>query len=114
MPEEALEHADAVVINGAEGVWPQVIEDAEQGHLRRIYHGADEDVFAPGRYVMPRFDLLRGRQYNASPYRHREAARATANSVGPACASYDASIKSPPESCWRKSRGAETRSESLL
>jgi len=64
MPEEALEHADAVVINGAEGVWPQVIEDAEQGHLRRIYHGADEDVFAPGRYVMPRFDLLRGRQYN--------------------------------------------------
>jgi radical SAM superfamily enzyme YgiQ (UPF0313 family) len=64
LPEEALAHADAVVVNGAEGVWPQVVADAERGRLRGIYRGADDNVFAPDRYVRPRFDLLRGRKYN--------------------------------------------------
>jgi radical SAM superfamily enzyme YgiQ (UPF0313 family) len=64
LPEEALEHADAAVVNGAEGVWPQVLADAERGRLQRIYHGADDELFSPTRYVRPRFDLLRGREYN--------------------------------------------------
>jgi radical SAM superfamily enzyme YgiQ (UPF0313 family) len=36
-PEEAAEHADAVVIGEAETVWPRVIEDAKSGRLKRLY-----------------------------------------------------------------------------
>ena len=37
LPEEALEHADAVVMGEAEGVWPQLIADAAAGQLQRVY-----------------------------------------------------------------------------
>jgi radical SAM superfamily enzyme YgiQ (UPF0313 family) len=37
VPQEALEHADAVVIGDAEGVWDQIVRDAREGGLRRIY-----------------------------------------------------------------------------
>jgi len=37
MPEEALEHGDAVVIGEAEGLWEQVVADAREGHLRPVY-----------------------------------------------------------------------------
>jgi radical SAM superfamily enzyme YgiQ (UPF0313 family) len=61
MPQEALEHADAVVVGGAEGAWPQLVQDAERGRLQAVYRGAFDRVFdAP----MPRFDLLNGRPYN--------------------------------------------------
>lgn len=64
MPDEALEHCDAVVTGGAEGAWPQVVADAAAGKLQRRYDGARAGVFAPPHYVMPRFDLLEGREYN--------------------------------------------------
>lgn len=37
VPEEAAEHADAVVIGEAEDTWPQVLEDLKQGALQPIY-----------------------------------------------------------------------------
>ncbi|MFP4058458.1 MAG: B12-binding domain-containing radical SAM protein [Candidatus Brocadiia bacterium] len=37
LPEEALEHADAVVVGEGEPVWPQVVADAEAGRLEGIY-----------------------------------------------------------------------------
>jgi radical SAM superfamily enzyme YgiQ (UPF0313 family) len=37
LPEEALEHSDAVVIGDAEGVWQEVIADAQHGRLKRTY-----------------------------------------------------------------------------
>jgi radical SAM superfamily enzyme YgiQ (UPF0313 family) len=40
LPEEALAHADAVVIGEAEGLWPEVLSDAITGNLRRIYRHA--------------------------------------------------------------------------
>src|ERR1043166_1122854 len=64
LPEEGLQHADAVVRFGAEGVWPQVVKDAEQSQRRGVYAGAQDNVFSPERYVRPRFDLLAGREYN--------------------------------------------------
>jgi len=64
LPEEALQHCDAVVVGGAERVWPAVIADVQNDCLRRIYHGADEAVFTPDSYVVPRFELLSGRPYN--------------------------------------------------
>ena len=37
LPDEALEHADAVVVGEAEGVWPQLVSDAASGQMQRIY-----------------------------------------------------------------------------
>jgi radical SAM superfamily enzyme YgiQ (UPF0313 family) len=37
LPMEALVYADAVVIGDAEGVWAQVVRDAQQGKLQEIY-----------------------------------------------------------------------------
>jgi len=37
LPDEALEHADAVVVGEAEGVWPQLLADAASGQMQRIY-----------------------------------------------------------------------------
>jgi radical SAM superfamily enzyme YgiQ (UPF0313 family) len=37
IPGEAIRYADAVVIGEAEEVWPQLLEDAEEGTLRRFY-----------------------------------------------------------------------------
>jgi radical SAM superfamily enzyme YgiQ (UPF0313 family) len=38
LPEEALSHADSVVIGEAEGVWKQLLEDFTEGRLGRRYH----------------------------------------------------------------------------
>ena len=64
MPEEAAQHADAIVVNGAEGAWPCVVADFRDGRLKRRYEGARDGVFKAPLYVEPRFDLLRGRPYN--------------------------------------------------
>jgi radical SAM superfamily enzyme YgiQ (UPF0313 family) len=64
MPEEAAQHADAIVVGGAEGAWPKLVQDAAAGRMRARYQGATRDVFTPALYRMPRFDLLAGRPYN--------------------------------------------------
>lgn len=64
LPDEALEHCDAVVTGGAEGAWPALVRDAARGQLRRRYDGATDGVFSPALYARPRFDLLRRRAYN--------------------------------------------------
>jgi radical SAM superfamily enzyme YgiQ (UPF0313 family) len=40
-PNEALQHADAVVVGEAEPVWSQVLADATTGHLRGLYRGKE-------------------------------------------------------------------------
>lgn len=37
LPEEAIEHADAVVIGEAEDVWPEVLENVRDGNLKAFY-----------------------------------------------------------------------------
>lgn len=64
MPEEAATHADSIVLNGAEGAWPALIEDFKRGALKPRYEGLRTGVFKAPHYVRPRFDLLRGRPYN--------------------------------------------------
>lgn len=64
LPHEALAHADSVLRFGAEGAWARVLQDVERDCLQPIYEGATNEVFRPGLYAMPRFDLLAGRQYN--------------------------------------------------
>jgi radical SAM superfamily enzyme YgiQ (UPF0313 family) len=41
LPNEALLHADAVVVGEAEHVWSQVLSDVASGHLRGIYRGRE-------------------------------------------------------------------------
>jgi radical SAM superfamily enzyme YgiQ (UPF0313 family) len=38
LPEEALRHADAVVVGEAENIWPRVVSDAASGQMQKIYH----------------------------------------------------------------------------
>ncbi len=61
LPEEALEHADAVVVGEAEGVWPRLVSDAASGRMHRIYRaGQLTDLQGLPR---PRRDLLPGTKY---------------------------------------------------
>ncbi|MEN8195537.1 MAG: radical SAM protein, partial [Pseudomonadota bacterium] len=64
MPEEAAEHADAIVTGGAEGAWPQLVADFRAGRMKPRYEGMRRDVFRDPWYARPRFDLLTGRPYN--------------------------------------------------
>jgi radical SAM superfamily enzyme YgiQ (UPF0313 family) len=64
VPDEAAAHADSIVVYGAEGAWPRLVEDFRHGRLQPRYLGLRADVFEPPYYVRPRFDLLRGRPYN--------------------------------------------------
>jgi len=62
-PEEALQHADAIVIGEGEPLWPQVIEDLLHNRLQRIYD-ARPTPFDFSNAPMPRFDLLDPARYN--------------------------------------------------
>jgi radical SAM superfamily enzyme YgiQ (UPF0313 family) len=67
LPEEAQEHADAVVVGEGERLWPRVLEDWEQGRLQRLYrNGSFRDVDL-GATPAPRYDLLEPDRYNRLP-----------------------------------------------
>ena len=36
LPDEALEHADTVVVGEAEGIWPQLVSDAASEQMQRL------------------------------------------------------------------------------
>ncbi len=61
LPQEALQHVDAVVVGEAEGVWPDLIEDLRRGQMRRIYVGSE--LADPSRLPLPRRDLLNEKFY---------------------------------------------------
>ncbi|MEE8513572.1 MAG: radical SAM protein [Gammaproteobacteria bacterium] len=61
IPDECLEHADAIVTGDAETIWPTVVNDARNGRLQRVYHG-HTDYPQPGG-VLPRRDLFKGKGY---------------------------------------------------
>ncbi len=66
LPEEAQEHADAVVVGEAESVWGQVCEDFSEGHLKSVYSTLDtpSEFCISGQY--PRRDLLQVEGYTRS------------------------------------------------
>jgi radical SAM superfamily enzyme YgiQ (UPF0313 family) len=61
--DEALEHADAVVTGEAESVWVQVLTDARNHALRRVYEGGISGMDA---IPAARHDLLQGQYYFGS------------------------------------------------
>ena len=42
--DEVMERVDSVVTGEAEGIWPQVLEDARQGSLKRRYDGGRAEI----------------------------------------------------------------------
>jgi len=56
MPEEAKEHADAVVISEAEEVWADVVRDAERDELKPFYYGTHVNM---ENMPFPRRELMR-------------------------------------------------------
>lgn len=64
-PTEAEQHADAVVIGEAEGLWERVIEDARSQRLQQRYTlPAYPDLSTP---VIPRYDLVDRQKYISPP-----------------------------------------------
>jgi radical SAM superfamily enzyme YgiQ (UPF0313 family) len=60
LPDEALEHADAVVKGDAEGVWERVVEDAREDSLRPVYESAE---FPSLDNCMPDRSIFAGKNY---------------------------------------------------
>lgn len=60
-PEEALGHADTVIIGEAEETWPEFLEDFRRGTSRRIYRAGRRPSLEA--LPLPRFDILNPRHY---------------------------------------------------
>jgi radical SAM superfamily enzyme YgiQ (UPF0313 family) len=60
LPEEALEHADAVVLSEAEDLWPELLKDFKKGQLKPIYRGPLPDL---GGKPSARRDIFRSKKY---------------------------------------------------
>jgi len=93
LPQEAIEHCDAVVIGEAEGTWEHVIEDFEKGALKKFYSNGSlpslvglpmprRDLYKKGAYYITNtLQITRGCPFNCSfcsvsnffgkSYRHR-------------------------------------------
>lgn len=62
LPEEAGQHADAVVIGEGESVWPDLLRDFELGKLKDTYRARGD--FCLDNAPMPAYDLLDPARYN--------------------------------------------------
>ena len=63
LPDEAKQHADAIVMGEGEPAWPGLIEDLRHKRLRRRYDSR-ERPFNMAASPVPRFDLLSQDRYN--------------------------------------------------
>lgn len=61
LPEEAMAHADSVFIGDAETLWAQVVKDAQNGKLQRVYRAAPGIAQLGG--TLPRRDIYKGKGY---------------------------------------------------
>ncbi len=62
MPEEALQHADTVIIGAAEYAWPRFLHDFASGAPERLYDMQQvrgEDIVIPDRSVIPKRKYLK-------------------------------------------------------
>ncbi len=63
--DEALQHADAVVLGEAENVWASLLEDFERGALKARYQA--EGICEFKQSALPRWDLVNTSQINSLP-----------------------------------------------
>ena len=66
MPEEALQHADAVVVGEAEFVMAKVLEDLDDGGIGGIYKA--EKLHSMVGMALPRYDLMKTNRYVNTTY----------------------------------------------
>ena len=65
LPEEALEHADCVVVGEAEGVWDTLLKDFQKNELKERYHEPKPDL---AKYVRKDFKkILKNRLFKMIP-----------------------------------------------
>lgn len=70
MPQEAQQHADSIVLNEAEEIWPKILQDLRLGELKGTYQGSLIDMknfpllkkkfFKKGIYLLPTTQVSRG------------------------------------------------------
>lgn len=60
LPDEALQHADAVIVGDAEGAWERLLDDLRAGRLQRRYSGGNEAPLTE--YRLER-SIYRGKRY---------------------------------------------------
>jgi radical SAM superfamily enzyme YgiQ (UPF0313 family) len=63
LPDEAMQHADVVMVGEGEITWPQFISDYENGNIKRVYRDDVDKKYQFEGQIMPRFDLLKGYDY---------------------------------------------------
>jgi radical SAM superfamily enzyme YgiQ (UPF0313 family) len=61
MPDEALQHADAVVVGEAELVMSRVLDDLEDGTLKGVYKA--DRLHSMADMAIPRYDLIAPKRY---------------------------------------------------
>jgi radical SAM superfamily enzyme YgiQ (UPF0313 family) len=61
LPEEALEHVDAVVVGEGEIVWPRLLDDRRKGTLARLYRASE--LLAMGEIPPARREVFHGKRY---------------------------------------------------
>lgn len=61
LPEEAILHADSVVIGEAEKTWPELVSDFRRGILKRLYRAERRPSLEDS--PIPRWDLLKADDY---------------------------------------------------
>ncbi|MCB0309852.1 MAG: B12-binding domain-containing radical SAM protein [Bdellovibrionales bacterium] len=64
MPEEALQHADHVIVGEGEPVWPLVVDAVSRGEAGRIWLAKEHRTVNVKELPIPRYDLLSDRSYN--------------------------------------------------
>ena len=63
LPDEALQHADSVVVGEAEAVWEGLLRDCEKGELKTIYKA--DKLIEMSNMAIPRRDLLDSSMYSS-------------------------------------------------
>ena len=65
MPEEALRHADSVVMGEAEDVWEDLLDDFDSGKIKKTYHKPEPSL---DRYIPVKHEKKsQGRLFNIAP-----------------------------------------------
>ncbi len=61
LPQEALDHGDAIVVGEGDRIWKEVIKDFKESRLKRIYQ--EDGPVSLSEIKIPRRDLLKGKKY---------------------------------------------------
>lgn len=61
LPEEAIEHADAIVIGEGDLIWKEILKDFKESKLKKVYR--EKSLISLSEIHAPRRDLVRGKGY---------------------------------------------------